>query len=325
MVRGARAPQRRRPGDGGGAASPDHRSAGADPAGPAGGHPGRRPPAASSTAAPATPAGPSPDRAAVRQILKWLAASRRGVIVAGGGVLRARASKRLITLADALAVPIIASWRRADVVPNDHPGYLGMTGYWSPAVVRQRLEQADVILVLGARMSEIASYGYRIPASGYALGAGRPGAATGAPRAAGAGPRGDRGRGPVPGRGLVRPAGCRAGRRESDRARGGHDRRPTGVAGCLRGGRRGVVRSRGPSRQGRRHSPAAAAAQRHHHHGRRQLRRLDRAGLPVPAAGHVPGPDVRRHGLRAAGGDRGIPGASATDPSSRCAATAASR
>ncbi len=39
--------------------------------------------------------GAAPDRAAVRQVLKWLAASRRGVIVAGGGVLRARASKRL--------------------------------------------------------------------------------------------------------------------------------------------------------------------------------------------------------------------------------------
>ncbi len=63
-------------------------------------------------------------------------------------------------------MPVIASWRRADVVPNDHPGYLGMTGYWSPAVVRARLEEADVLLVLGARMSEIASYGYRIPAAG---------------------------------------------------------------------------------------------------------------------------------------------------------------
>ena len=71
-----------------------------------------------------------------------------------------------MTLADALAVPVIASWRRPDVVPNDHPGYLGMTGYWSPPVVRQRLEEADVVLVLGARMSEIATYGYRIPAPG---------------------------------------------------------------------------------------------------------------------------------------------------------------
>ncbi len=114
----------------------------------------------------ATPSGPAPDRAAVRQALKLLAASRRGVILAGGGILRARASKRLMTLADALAIPVIASWRRPDVVPNDYAGYLGMTGYWSPSVVRERLEAADVVLVLGARMSEIATYGYRIPVAG---------------------------------------------------------------------------------------------------------------------------------------------------------------
>ncbi len=118
------------------------------------------------TSAPQSASGSSPDRAVVRQILKWLAASRRGAIIAGGGVLRARASKRLMTLADALAVPVIAAWRRADVVPNDYPGYLGMTGYWSPSVVRRRLEEADVLLVLGARLSEIASYGYGIPAAG---------------------------------------------------------------------------------------------------------------------------------------------------------------
>ena len=70
------------------------------------------------------------------QAVKWLAASRRGVILAGGGVTRARASKRLLALADELGVPVIASWRRPDVVPNDHPGYLGMAGTWGAPTVR---------------------------------------------------------------------------------------------------------------------------------------------------------------------------------------------
>ena len=180
----AGASQRRRSRDGGGDAPPDRWPSGPmllvlpedvleSTAGPA-----------HASAVSGSPGGPSPDRAAVRQILKWLAASRRGVIVAGGGVLRARASKRLVTLADALAVPIIASWRRPDVVPNDHPGYLGMTGYWSPAVVRRRLEQADVVLVLGARMSEIATSGTDVPPRDT-LGSCRPGAPDGAPRPAG--------------------------------------------------------------------------------------------------------------------------------------------
>jgi len=115
------------------------------------------------TPAPSASQGPAADRAAVRQVLKWLAASERAVIIAGGGVLRARATKRLVALSEALAVPVIASWRRADVFPNDHAHYLGMTGYWAAPTVRQRIIDADVVLVLGARLSEPASFNYRIP------------------------------------------------------------------------------------------------------------------------------------------------------------------
>jgi acetolactate synthase-1/2/3 large subunit len=98
--------------------------------------------------------------------MKWLAASERGVIIAGGGVLRARASRRLVALAEALAVPVMASWRRPDVFPNDHPLYLGMTGYASPSTVRDRFEDADVVMVVGARLSEVASFEYELPHRG---------------------------------------------------------------------------------------------------------------------------------------------------------------
>jgi acetolactate synthase I/II/III large subunit len=109
---------------------------------------------------------PAPDPAAVRTAVKWLAASERGVILAGGGVLRARASRRLVALAEALAVPVMASWRRPDVFPNDHPLYLGMTGYASASTVRERLADADFVLVLGSRLSEVASYEYALPHGG---------------------------------------------------------------------------------------------------------------------------------------------------------------
>jgi acetolactate synthase-1/2/3 large subunit len=88
------------------------------------------------------------------------------VILAGGGVLRARTSTDLLRLAELLRVPVIAGWRRGDVISNDHPLYLGMAGYGSPAVVRERLEAADAVLVIGCRLSEITSFGYAVPAEG---------------------------------------------------------------------------------------------------------------------------------------------------------------
>jgi acetolactate synthase I/II/III large subunit len=113
---------------------------------------------------PSGPLGPAADRREVRQVMRLLASSERGVVVAGGGVLRARASKRLVALSEALAVPVIAAWRRPDVFPNDHPNYLGMAGPWSAPSVHQRLLDADVVVFVGARPSETTTFGYSVPA-----------------------------------------------------------------------------------------------------------------------------------------------------------------
>ena len=68
----------------------------------------------------------------VRAVLHMLAAAERPVILAGAGVLRARCSNDLVRFAELLHVPVIAAWRRGDVVPNDHALYLGMAGYGGP-------------------------------------------------------------------------------------------------------------------------------------------------------------------------------------------------
>jgi acetolactate synthase-1/2/3 large subunit len=112
------------------------------------------------------PAPSRPEADDVRTVLQFLATAERPVILAGGGVLRARTSSDLAKLAELLRVPVIAGWRRGDVISNEHPLYLGMAGFGSPAVVRERLERADAILVVGCRLSEITSFGYRIPADG---------------------------------------------------------------------------------------------------------------------------------------------------------------
>ena len=115
---------------------------------------------------PARDTPPRASDAAIGEVLQLLASARRPVIFAGGGILRARTSNDLIRLAELLRVPVIAAWRRGDVIGNDHPLYLGMSGYGSPTVVRERLASADAMLVIGCRLSEIASFGWTIPAPG---------------------------------------------------------------------------------------------------------------------------------------------------------------
>jgi acetolactate synthase-1/2/3 large subunit len=109
------------------------------------------------------PALPRPETNEIRAVLQLLASARRPVILAGAGVLRARTSSDLTRLAELLHVPVVAAWRRGDVMSNEHPLYLGMAGLGAPSVVRERLERADAMLVIGSRLNEVTSYGYSIP------------------------------------------------------------------------------------------------------------------------------------------------------------------
>ena len=100
----------------------------------------------------------------MKRILHLLLDARRPVILAGAGVLRSRATADLVRLAELVDVPVVAAWRRPDVFPNDHPLYLGMTGYFAAPTVHRRLLEADAILVLGCRLNEVASHGWSVPA-----------------------------------------------------------------------------------------------------------------------------------------------------------------
>ncbi|MEO8626180.1 MAG: thiamine pyrophosphate-dependent enzyme, partial [Candidatus Limnocylindrales bacterium] len=109
---------------------------------------------------------PSVDDAIVDEVLALLAAAKRPAILAGGGVTAAGARADLVALSERLAVPVMAAWRRPTAFPNDHPNFVGMTGYGAPASVRARLDDADALLVIGSRLNEIASFDYQIPRPG---------------------------------------------------------------------------------------------------------------------------------------------------------------
>jgi acetolactate synthase-1/2/3 large subunit len=111
---------------------------------------------------PTQPSPPAPD--VVARIVALLANAERPAILAGGGVLRAGAVDALQQFSERLGVPVFCAWRRPTAFANDHPHYLGMTGYGAAPTVLPRLKSADALLVIGCRLNEPASFEYQIPA-----------------------------------------------------------------------------------------------------------------------------------------------------------------
>jgi acetolactate synthase-1/2/3 large subunit len=99
----------------------------------------------------------------VRDIVNRLAAAKRPAIICGGGMTAARATDLLATFSERAGIPVFNAWRRPTAFPNDHPNYLGMTGYGSGPAVLRYLKAADFMLVIGCRLNEVASFDYEIP------------------------------------------------------------------------------------------------------------------------------------------------------------------
>ncbi len=97
-------------------------------------------------------AGPPPSEE-VRAMVDRLAKAKAPVIVAGGGLKWAQGSKALIALAERLEAPVVASTGHADVMPHGHPLFAGQGGPRGNAVASRLTREADLLLVLGARLA----------------------------------------------------------------------------------------------------------------------------------------------------------------------------
>lgn len=110
------------------------------------------------------PPGLAPDDAA--EVVTRLRSARRPVVLAGGGVASADARAELVRFADLTGVPVAAAFRRPDVFPGGHPGYLGALGLGAAPRTARLLRAADLVLVLGSRLSELTTLRYTVPAPG---------------------------------------------------------------------------------------------------------------------------------------------------------------
>jgi len=105
-------------------------------------------------------AHPGPDDMA--QLRERLERAARPLMILGGGGWSPAAVTDIRAFAEANGLPVATSFRRQDRLDNTHPNYVGHVGIGINPKLAQRIREADLLLVVGARLGEMTTGGYTL-------------------------------------------------------------------------------------------------------------------------------------------------------------------
>ena len=88
--------------------------------------------------------------------------AKKPLFILGGSRWSEAAQRSLIAFSEKFAVPITTSFRRAHLFPSDHPNYVGDVGIGPNPKLAARVKEADLLVLVGARMSEMPSSAYSL-------------------------------------------------------------------------------------------------------------------------------------------------------------------
>jgi acetolactate synthase-1/2/3 large subunit len=108
------------------------------------------------------PAATWPAPADLERLGALLASAKAPIVVLGGSAWTAEAAKGIARFAERFDLPVATSFRRASLIDADHSRYAGDLGIGPSPKLRDRITGADVILLIGGRMSEMPSSSYTL-------------------------------------------------------------------------------------------------------------------------------------------------------------------
>src|SRR6202022_905921 len=90
----------------------------------------------------------------IKEAARLILASRRPVIYAGGGILKARAAEALRELAELCNIHVVTTLMARGSFPDDHPLCLGMPGMHGNYTAVTSMQQSDLLIALGSRFDD---------------------------------------------------------------------------------------------------------------------------------------------------------------------------
>ena len=107
----------------------------------------------------ARPGAAQDDMDALRELL---AGAEKPIAILGGGGWSAEATANFASFAAANELPVSLSFRCQDFIDNEHPCYIGELGTTVNAKLAAHIKEADLLLVVGARMGEMTTSIYSL-------------------------------------------------------------------------------------------------------------------------------------------------------------------
>jgi acetolactate synthase-1/2/3 large subunit len=95
-----------------------------------------------------------PDPREVEWAATLLAKANKPVVVAGGGVINSGSTRELVALSEYLMAPTATTLMGKGAFPADHPLSLGLCGMHGTQAANNIVPEADVLLIVGARLSD---------------------------------------------------------------------------------------------------------------------------------------------------------------------------
>jgi acetolactate synthase-1/2/3 large subunit len=90
----------------------------------------------------------------IQAAAQLLATAKKPVLYVGGGVIRAKASSELLTLAETTGAPVVTTLMARGAFPDSHEQHLGMPGMHGTVPAVLALQEADLLVSLGARFDD---------------------------------------------------------------------------------------------------------------------------------------------------------------------------
>jgi acetolactate synthase-1/2/3 large subunit len=104
----------------------------------------------------------SPSAAQLATFQELIANGARPLAMLGGSGWTQKACRDILSWAEKNGIPLCTSFRCQDLVPNQHPLYVGHAGIGIAAALAEMIRRADPLIAIGPRLGEMTTGGYSL-------------------------------------------------------------------------------------------------------------------------------------------------------------------